>query len=103
MLLLLPLAPIERAALPLLLTVELLLWLGEGVAWGVPVAEGVALPVGVPLLVTLAVALPLRLWLLLVEALAPLLREPVGDPESVEEALTVLEGVDAALPVALLL
>jgi hypothetical protein len=79
--------------------VLLLLCVLLGVAEAVPLLLPVGLAVALLLPELLAVGLPDRAWLLLTDTLAPLLREAVALPETVELLLTVLEGVGAAVPV----
>ncbi len=87
------LAPGDRVAVGLLLSVELELRVEEGVGSAVPVPEllGVPVPLGEALL--LAVMLPLLLSLPVEEALAPLVREAVGVPDRELLRLAVLDGV----------
>ena len=87
------LAPGDRLAVALPLTVELALRVLEGVSAGVPVPLTVGEAVPVPLGELLLVALPEREELLLSEEEAPLLKEAVGLPDRVELELSVEEGV----------
>jgi hypothetical protein len=103
------LAPLLRvpAAEGLWLALRLLLLLGELVAVPLPVGVPELLLVPVGELLSLALLLPELLPEVLMEAellgLAPLVREAVLLALMVELALTVVEGVGAALPVPELL
>ena len=98
---LLGLAPAERELVGLELTVELLLRVEEGVGPAVPVPELLGVPVEEALGVAGGVELPEREEVLVVEAEAPGDRLEVALLLTVELALSVLEGVGAAVPVPL--
>jgi hypothetical protein len=98
---LLGLAPTVRELVWLELTVELPLTVEEGVGPAVPVPELLEVPVAVGLPVAAGVELPEREEVLVVEAEAPGDRLEVALLLTVELALSVLEGVGAAVPVPL--
>ncbi len=90
-------APLLRAADGLPDRVELELSVEEGVVEGVAVLLPVCVPLEVGDRLRVGERLPLLLSLPLEEALAPKVKEAVGDPDTEELRLGLLEGVGAAL------